>query len=48
MIMPGVTIGRGSIVMAGTVVTGDVPPNTIVGGNPARQVRRLAAEASAQ
>jgi acetyltransferase-like isoleucine patch superfamily enzyme len=39
MILPGVTIGRGAIVAAGSVVTKDVPPQTIVGGNPARRIR---------
>lgn len=37
-IMPGVTIGKGSIVAAGSIVTRSVPPNTIVGGNPARVI----------
>lgn len=35
-IMPGVTIGEGALVAAGSVVTKSVAPNTIVGGNPAR------------
>ncbi len=39
MILPGVTIGRGAIVAAGSVVTKDVPPQAIVGGNPARFIR---------
>lgn len=38
-ILPGVTIGEGSIVGAGSVVTRDVPAGTIVAGNPARVVR---------
>ena len=38
IIMPGVTIGEGSVVAAGAVVTGDVTPYTIVAGVPARQV----------
>jgi acetyltransferase-like isoleucine patch superfamily enzyme len=39
ILMPGVTIGVGSIVGAGSVVTRDVPPGSIVAGNPARIVR---------
>ena len=35
IILPGVTIGEGAVVAAGSVVTKDVEPNTIVGGNPA-------------
>lgn len=35
-IMPGVTIGKGSIVAAGSVVTKSVPPGVVVGGNPAK------------
>ena len=44
MIMPGVTIGNGAIVLPGSVVTKDVPPRKIVGGNPARVVRDRTAE----
>lgn len=40
-IMPGVTIGRGAIVGASAVVTHDVPPYTLVAGNPARIVKRI-------
>lgn len=40
-ILPGVTIGRGAIVAAGAVVAGDVEPDTMVGGVPARLIRRL-------
>lgn len=39
LIMPGVTVGDGSIVAAGSVVTKDVPPRSIVAGNPARIIR---------
>lgn len=35
-IMPGVTIGENSLVAAGSIVTKSVPPNTVVGGNPAK------------
>lgn len=41
VIVPGVTIGRGSIVAAGAVVLKDVPPNTYVEGNPATVIRKL-------
>lgn len=39
-VMPGVHIGDGAIVAAGSVVTGDIPPYTIAGGNPCREIRR--------
>jgi acetyltransferase-like isoleucine patch superfamily enzyme len=42
MIMPGVTLGRGSVVAAGAVVTRDVRPLAIVAGVPAREVRERA------
>jgi maltose O-acetyltransferase len=42
MILPGVTIGRGAVVAAGAVVTGDVAPLDIVAGVPARVVGRRA------
>ena len=38
LIMPGVTIGEGAIVAAGSVVTKSVPPHTVAGGNPARYI----------
>ena len=40
-ICPGVTIGENSIIAAGSVVTKDVPPNVIVGGNPAKILKTL-------
>ena len=39
-ILKGVTIGDGSVVAAGAVVTKDVPPRCLVGGNPARIIRQ--------
>ena len=39
VILAGVTVGRGSIVAAGSVVTTDVPPYSIVAGVPARVIR---------
>ncbi len=41
LILKGVTIGRGSVVGAGSVVTRDVPAGVVVAGNPATVVRRL-------
>jgi acetyltransferase-like isoleucine patch superfamily enzyme len=40
IILPGVTIGRGAVVAAGAVVTRDVAPYSIVGGNPARYIKQ--------
>lgn len=41
IILKGITIGEGAIVGAGSVVTKDVPPWTIVGGNPAKIIREI-------
>lgn len=41
IILKGVTIGRGAVVAAGSLVIKDVPPFTLVGGNPAKVIRKL-------
>jgi acetyltransferase-like isoleucine patch superfamily enzyme len=46
-IIGGVTVGENSVVAAGSVVTKDVPPNTLVGGNPARVIRSIADQEAA-
>ncbi|MBR1700003.1 MAG: hypothetical protein IJ714_09525 [Bacteroidales bacterium] len=38
-ILPGVTVGENAVVVAGAVVTKDVAPNTVVGGNPAKLLK---------
>ena len=40
IVLPGVTIGEGAVVAAGAVVTKDVEPWTVVGGNPAKFIKR--------
>lgn len=40
-VLPGITIGEGSVVAAGAVVTANVPPMVIVGGVPARVIREI-------
>ena len=47
-ILANVTVGENSIVGAGSVVTKDVPPNSIAVGNPARVLRRIAEPMYAQ
>lgn len=41
VINPGVTIGDNSIIASGAVVVKDVPPNTVVGGNPAVIIKEI-------
>ena len=41
LILKGVTVGTGSVIGAGSVVTRDVPPGVIAAGNPARVIREL-------
>jgi len=41
MILPGVTIGRNSVIAAGAVVTKDIPDNVVAGGVPAKVIRTL-------
>ena len=40
-ILPGITVGENAVVAAGAIVTKDVEDNTVVGGNPARVIKRL-------
>ena len=44
IILPGVQIGRGSIVAAGSIVTSDIESYSIVGGNPAKLIKRRTTE----
>jgi acetyltransferase-like isoleucine patch superfamily enzyme len=48
VLFPGVTIGNNSIVSLNAVVMADVPPNTIVAGNPARRIAALNTEQGAR
>lgn len=41
VVLAGVSIGENSVIAAGSIVTKDVPPNTIVGGNPAKVIKHI-------
>ncbi len=41
IIMPGVTIGEGAVVAAGSIVTRDIPPHTIAAGSPAKVIKNI-------
>jgi len=41
VVLPGTSIGNGSVIGAGSIVRGTIPPNSLVAGNPARVIRRL-------
>lgn len=41
IVLPGCIIGKNSVVGAGSVVTKDVPDNTVVAGNPAREIKTI-------
>ncbi|MEY8260916.1 DapH/DapD/GlmU-related protein [Oscillospiraceae bacterium 50-60] len=45
-ILSGVSIGEWSVVAAGAVVTKDVPPMTVVGGVPARTIKKITLKAA--
>lgn len=48
IVLPGVTIGKGSVVAAGSVVTKDIPPGVVVAGNPCRVIKSIAVQHDAK
>ncbi len=44
IVLPGVTVGKNAIIAAGSVVTKDVPADTVVGGNPAKFIKHISEE----
>ncbi|MCR4623078.1 MAG: hypothetical protein K5780_00220 [Alphaproteobacteria bacterium] len=41
LVLPGITVGDNSVLAGGAVITKDVAPNTIVGGNPAKVLKTI-------
>lgn len=46
IILPGITIGQGSVIAAGSVVSKNVPPLVVVGGNPAKIIQDYSKQSS--